>query len=233
MWDAVIAGAGPAGTVAACVLARSGHRVLLADAGPRDAFKVGEALPGAAVRLLHSLDLPVLQDGPHALIGGNLSSWGSDRLIADDFMRHPDGPGWRLDRARFDADLLAAAIRSGASFGATGVKTVQRLDDRWAVQLENGTTETARWIIDASGRRAAIARRLGAKRRRDASLIALYRVGAPAAGFELNRTVIEATRARLVVRRAHAVGCADRGVSHPSPPCTPDRECARLARGAG
>lgn len=192
MWDAVIAGAGPAGAVAACVLARSGRRVLLADATPPGAFKVGEALPGAATRLLSSLDLPVLQSGPHAAIGGNLCSWGSSQLIADDFMRHPDGAAWRLDRSRFDADLLAEAIRSGADHCATGVKTVQRRDDNWIVQLENGTVTAARWIVDASGRRAAIARRLGAKRRRDASLIALYRVGTPAAGFELNRTVIEA-----------------------------------------
>ena len=88
MWDAVIAGAGPAGAVAAYELARRGRRVLLADAVDPAAPKVGEALPGAAVRLLRSIELPVpAAGGPHTPIGGNLSSWNSDQLVANDFLR--------------------------------------------------------------------------------------------------------------------------------------------------
>jgi len=82
MWNAVIAGAGPAGAAAACVLARAGRRVLLADAD-EEGFRVGEALHGAARPLLREIgaELPAA-DGPHALIGGNLSGWGSDALVA-------------------------------------------------------------------------------------------------------------------------------------------------------
>ena len=87
MWDAIVAGAGPAGAVAAFVLAREGHRTLLADRPNADSCKIGDALPGAAERLLQSLGLPALQgDEAHARIGGNLSSWNSDALVATDFI---------------------------------------------------------------------------------------------------------------------------------------------------
>ena len=58
MWDVIVAGAGPAGAVAAFALSRKGHSVLLADKISPSTCKIGEALPGAAERLLRSLDLP-------------------------------------------------------------------------------------------------------------------------------------------------------------------------------
>jgi flavin-dependent dehydrogenase len=193
MWDVVVAGAGPAGAVAAYVLAQRGRRVLLADACDAGSLKIGEALPGAAVRLLRSIDLPApSRDGPHTPIGGNLSSWNSDQLVATDFIREPDGPGWRLDRLRFDANLRAGAIRAGAGYRPARVMDVERRDASWVIKFEDGSTDVAQWIVDATGRRASIARRLGAKRLRDARLIALYAIGASVASFRLNRTIIEA-----------------------------------------
>jgi flavin-dependent dehydrogenase len=193
MWDVIVAGAGPAGAVAAYELARSGRRVLLADTVDPTSPKIGEALPGAAVRLLRSIELPVPgAGGPHTPIGGNISSWNSDQLVASDFLRDPDGPGWRLDRARFDADLRAAALRAGATSRSARVTDLERKDTGWNIRFKNGGTEMARWIVDATGRRAAIARRLEARRLRDASLVAVYASGTSAAGFALNRTVIEA-----------------------------------------
>lgn len=48
-FEAVVAGGGPAGAVAALVLARAGRRVLLVDGGPPGApsaaFTIGETLP--------------------------------------------------------------------------------------------------------------------------------------------------------------------------------------------
>jgi len=192
MWDAIVAGAGPAGAVAAHVLARGGRRILLVDDIDPAAPKIGEALPGAAVRLLHALGLPAPErDGPHAPIGGNLSSWGSSDLVATDFMCDPAGPGWRLDRRRFDTDLRSAAIHSGALYRSTLVERAERREPHWRVLLKDGVFESARWIVDATGRRSAIARRLGARRERDAPLIALYAAMEPS-DLRLNRTIIEA-----------------------------------------
>jgi flavin-dependent dehydrogenase len=193
MWDAIIAGAGPAGAVAAHVLAQRGHRVLLADESDLIEHKIGEALPGVALRVLRSLALPVPTcEGRHCHIGGNLSSWNSEELVPTDFFHDLDGPGWRLDRVRFDATLRHSAIRSGATFKTGRVVDVARRGELWQVKLRDGRVLAAHWLIDATGRRSAIARRLGVKRHRDTPLIALYALGEPQARRCPNRTVVEA-----------------------------------------
>ena len=117
IWDAVIAGAGPAGAVAAHVLARHGRKVLLVDTAPKHAIKVGEALPAAALRLLRALGIRITCDSTaYVPIGGNLFCWDSEELSGTDFFRDPDGPGWRLERLRFDFELREAAKSSGATF---------------------------------------------------------------------------------------------------------------------
>jgi flavin-dependent dehydrogenase len=196
MWDVLVTGAGPAGSVAAHVLARKGRQVLLVDAVPHTAIKVGETLPGAALRLLRALNLPVPDDrGPHTPIGGNLSSWGSEELIATDFFRDPDGPGWRLDRLQFDATLRESAICSGATFKKGRVLETEREGETWKTKFDDGEITTARWLIDATGRSASLARRLGAKRLRDTPLTALYGIGLPQPEWRLNRTIVEAVPA--------------------------------------
>ena len=192
MWDVIVAGAGPAGSSAAAKLARAGRSVLLADR-PRAGWKIGEALPGAAVRLLRILELPAPgPDGPHAPIAGTLSAWGSPQFTATDALRDPYGTAWRLDRPRFDAELLEAAIAAGAAFRAALCRDVLREDSGWRLRFDDGSEERARWIVDASGRSARIARKLGAKRRRDSRLVALYRVGEADAEFRDSRSFIEA-----------------------------------------
>jgi flavin-dependent dehydrogenase len=193
MWDAIVVGAGPAGAVASFVLAREGYRTLLADRLGDEGCKFGEALPGSAVRLLRSLGLPVPEaDGPHTSIGGTLSSWNSDTLLASDAIRDPHGPGWRLDRKRFDADLRHAATEAGAIYRADDVSDLQRRDDHWEVRFRGGGTGCTRWIVDATGRRAAVARRLRVRRIRDSRLIAFYATGRSDPNFRLDRTIIEA-----------------------------------------
>ena len=193
MWDAVIAGAGPAGAVAAHVLARKGRQVLLADSIPRYKIKVGEALPGAALRLLRKLELPVPDsDSPHAPIGGNLTSWNSAELVATDFFGDPDGRGWRLDRLKFDAALRQTAVSSGATFQQTRVLGAERRGPAWLVKLDDDEIAEARWLVDATGRSATLARQLGARLLRDAPLTAIYGIGLPQKVSRLNRTIVEA-----------------------------------------
>ncbi|MCU1305991.1 MAG: fad dependent oxidoreductase [Acidobacteriaceae bacterium] len=179
--------------MAAHVLARKGRQVLLVDVVPRHTIKVGEALPGAALRLLRALSLPV-PDGqePHTPIGGNLSSWGSEDLAATDFFHDPDGRGWRLDRFLFDAELREAATSSGAGFKQARVLEAERESEAWRIKLDNGEIVAARWLIDATGRSSSLARRAGAKWQRDAPLTALFGIGQPQKEFRLNRTMVEA-----------------------------------------
>lgn len=187
-WDVVVAGAGPAGATAALMVDR------LVKATP----KIGETLPGAALRLLGRLGLDGIAEAhhgsraPHWPVGGSLVAWGSDVLVPTDALRDPAGRGLRLDRRRFDADLRAAGIAAGAAHRPADVVDLARAGDEWIVDLDDGGVARAAWIIDATGRHARIARLLGRARRRAAPLVALYRTGVPERNADLDRTIIEA-----------------------------------------
>jgi flavin-dependent dehydrogenase len=167
--------------------------VLLADPLHVSDHKIGETLPAAALRLLRSVGLRAPSaSGRHVTIGGNLWAWGSPELHATDFLRDPDGPGWRLDRESFDTELRDQAFESGTVAKQAQLTASVRQGDRWLIEFDDGTYVSARWLIDATGRRAALARKFGAKRRRDAPLVAIYARGEPDAGFLLDRTLVEA-----------------------------------------
>jgi len=174
--DAAIVGGGPAGSAAAIELAKSGASVILVDGAPPDRDKVGEALPPAVNPLLRHLGVwrTMLADG-HRVCPGNESVWGGPVAAGIDFIRDPNGHGWHVDRARFDAMLRAAARAQGAAvIERAAVRESERAERRWRLALESsqGTSEIeASWVIDCSGRRSAIARSLGVPRIRFDALI--------------------------------------------------------------
>ena len=76
-----MAGGGPAGSLAALGLTRTGLRVAIADRTDRAYPKIGESLPPVGLRLLRSLNLDVSDFGSiHQSIGGNLTCWSSGEL---------------------------------------------------------------------------------------------------------------------------------------------------------
>jgi geranylgeranyl reductase family protein len=113
-WDAVVVGAGPAGSITALVLARAGARVALVDkaAFPRDKA-CGDLIGPRGVRLLDELGISVPAVGTEGdlLVAG--PSGRRIRLPAFDGKAYADH-ALVVPRVTFDDALRAAAIAAGA-----------------------------------------------------------------------------------------------------------------------
>ena len=166
--DVLIIGAGPAGATAALNLAPI-RNVLLVERRLATAPRIGDSLIPAARRLLADMGLLTsFERQGHAPCFGNRSVWGSPMPGETDFLRDPDGPGWHLDRARFDAWLRTMAVMRGAQLVAPArIETIEQDANTWRVTIADKNRRlqaTARVVIDAGGRAARVAHRLGARR---------------------------------------------------------------------
>jgi flavin-dependent dehydrogenase len=165
-------------------------------------WKIGDTLPPAAKPLLRLLGIEAgFETDGHLPSYGNLSAWGSSRLSSTDFIFHPAGNGWQLDRKRFDERLATAAVEAGATLEyGTRFVSARQSSNNWIVCGACGTflvNITPRWLVDASGRKAIVARHLRAKRRAEHNLIGVYGVGevansAVSAAVD-TRTLVEST----------------------------------------
>jgi flavin-dependent dehydrogenase len=105
------------------------------------------------------------------------------------FIFHPYGHGWHLDRRRFDTMLAHAAQQAGAHLWCdTQLRSCLPLAAGWQVEFITDTTGNerrqhlrARFVIDATGRAAVVARQQGAKRINTDRLVGLAGVLAPRA----------------------------------------------------
>src|SRR6267378_5088792 len=167
-WDAVVAGAGPAGSATALLLSHAGMRVLLLDRArfPREK-PCSEYLSPESTRVLERLGKDVLA----AVTAASPAQLTGMKVVA------PSGTGvvgrfetfsFALPRTRFDTILLNAAQTSGVQV-REGVKVEELVYERGAVggvvarDTEHGTRETlrARVVVGADGLRSVVARRLG------------------------------------------------------------------------
>jgi flavin-dependent dehydrogenase len=145
MDDVLIVGAGPAGAVAATVLARAGVRVRLLDraAFPRGKLCGDTVNPGTLARLrLLGLSAPIDDRG---LRVDGMRVTGPRGVAIDG--RYPDGVhGRALIRRDLDWALLQQAIAAGARFEPS--TTVRRP----IIQTVNGSTSIGGVVVSVNGR---------------------------------------------------------------------------------
>ncbi len=168
--DVLIIGGGPAGSTAAAVAAKAGLKVRVLEADQHPRTHVGESLLPGIIPILAEIGAlaDVEAHGFNPKTGTTHWQWGTtpdwDLWFSDtDTYDH----AWLVERAKFDAILIEAAKRAGAEvLEHTLARELLWEGDRLVGvrHRERGSEEDAfsyaRFVIDASGQAALIARNL-------------------------------------------------------------------------
>ncbi len=167
--DVMVLGGGPAGAATALTLARHGCSVALAERSDYASDRAGETLPPAIQPLLVQLGVweQFLEQKPAPSFGVR-SAWGSAELRSHDFIFTPYGSGWHVARNHFDALLARCAAEAGAQvYSSVAEPQIVEKGKAWQIDLSTRGEHRrfqAGLIVDATGRRAAFARKQGARR---------------------------------------------------------------------
>jgi flavin-dependent dehydrogenase len=166
-FDVVVAGGGPAGSATALDLSRRGFRVTLIEKSAYENFRVGETLPPEIRRLLTELGVwERFMACDRIESHGIRTAWETPIARHHDFLYNPYGCGWHVERAGFDAMLAGAAADAGAELIVSARITAldEDVNGQWLLEVAAGgkqRTLHGRLLVDATGRKASIARKLG------------------------------------------------------------------------
>ena len=185
--DVVILGGGPAGCATA--LSLRSHcpslKLVLLEASAYAQPRVGEVLPAIARPLLTHLGVwESFTAESFRSVHSQAAAWGQPALIENHFIYSARGAGWHLDRTRFDQLLAEQVAQRGVevrfrtrvvsmvqamadlSHGADGTDIAPEADAapyHWHFHLSDRTLLQAKFVVDATGRRALIAQKMGAR----------------------------------------------------------------------
>ncbi|HVG17804.1 MAG TPA: tryptophan 7-halogenase [Blastocatellia bacterium] len=169
--DVLVVGGGPAGCAAALTLLKySPLSVAVVECSDYDRTRVGETVSPGIQPLLGYLDVwERFMADEHLPAYSTCAAWGSSQVVSHDFLFTGYGNGWHLDRRRFDRALADdVAGRGGTLLTRTRVAALSRdVNGGWRCSIapKDGLKRelSARFLIDASGRKFALARRFGAR----------------------------------------------------------------------
>ncbi|MBP2680911.1 MAG: uncharacterized protein H6Q78_774 [Candidatus Krumholzibacteriota bacterium] len=171
-YDAVIAGAGPAGSSCAVLLGRAGFRVLLCDRASFPRSKIcGETVNPACWDAFEALGVAgeVERRIQNRIIVVSVTNQKGSEVRVESRAR--DGRCFfSMGRDVLDDILVRAAGESGAEFRDGTAVTGIAWEGRWRIDVrdqESGRTSsvTAEYLVGADGRNSTVAGRLGPRKR--------------------------------------------------------------------
>jgi flavin-dependent dehydrogenase len=165
-YEVIIIGGGPAGIATALTLSSQGISNCIVEDHFEPTRKLGEAIPPNAKPLLKKLGIQhLLEAKEHIAYYGNKSCWGSDKLEQKEFIKDIHGHGYLLDRLHFEKQLRDQVQLTGTQrLLGYKFKKVFRSEKGITAHIENEIETnilTAKYIIDATGRKATVCKQLG------------------------------------------------------------------------
>jgi hypothetical protein len=160
--DAVIIGAGPAGSTVANLLARAGHDVVVLERETFPRFHVGESLLPADLPLFERLGVDPLQGGFLLKRGAEFIDERSGQSTLFSFDEGLDGTpshAYQVDRSQFDVWLVEAAQKHGAEVRQGESVTEMKVGEGGVAVTSDLDHYEARYLIDATGQDSFLARR--------------------------------------------------------------------------
>lgn len=156
--DVAIVGGGPAGATTACLLARRGISVIVAEAGDYSRQLMGQTLSPSLTPLLDSLRIDLnLGNAAASTCYGIDSAWGGALLRRNEFFWTPYGNGWHVERSHLDQEFARTAIAAGAQVMCNSrvlsCRPVGR--HKWLLKIQSGDVTRmirCKFLVDAAGR---------------------------------------------------------------------------------
>ncbi|WP_158563195.1 FAD-dependent monooxygenase [Chitinophaga silvatica] len=167
----IIIGGGPAGAATALQLLNRGYECTILEASPTFVRKPGETIPPQAYSIFKKSGIDALLHHPsHLTCYGNRFVWGSQQPADKSFFFNTVTQGWHLNREIFEVQLADQVSKNkGKYLSGCSMTSLNYYNEEWTVAYSDANMQKQElrcsFIVDATGRKSRVARRLGIQRK--------------------------------------------------------------------